>query len=59
MVIFEVSILFKGLAIFDIWFWKCFEEVEGRLGDGCLDEVVEVVFVREEGKKKRGELWSN
>lgn len=32
-------------------FWKCFEEVDGR--DGCLDEVVELMFVGEEGKEER------
>ena len=29
--IFEVNILFRGLAIFDFWFWKCFEEEEEEM----------------------------
>ena len=50
MVIFEVNILFRGLESLIFWFWKCFEEVEGM--DGCLDEVVELMFVCEEGKEE-------
>ena len=51
MVIFEVNILFRGLESLIFWFWKCFEEVEGR--DRCLDEVVKLMFVCEEGEEER------